>query len=111
MKNEHLGQFELMAMLAVLRRRNDAYGLEIQAELKKKTRREYAVGQIYTTLARLEERKLVTSRLGDQHSDRLGRPRRYFQVTNAGIEAINDTQHALRKLTSGLEPSFGIAGS
>ena len=106
-----LGQFELLSLLAVLQRGNDAYGLEIQAELKKKTRREYAVGQIYTTLARLEQRKLVTSRLGDQHSDRLGRPRRYFAVTSAGIQAINESQKALRKMTSGLKPAFGINGS
>jgi PadR family transcriptional regulator PadR len=109
--NYVLGQFELMAMLAVLQRGNDAYGLQIQAELKKKARREYAVGQIYTTLARLEERKLVESRLGDQHSDRLGRPRRYFTVTGAGIDAINDTHEALQKLTHGLKPAFGIPGS
>jgi DNA-binding PadR family transcriptional regulator len=110
-KDYLLGQFELMAMLAVLQRGNEAYGLQIQAELKQGIGREYAVGQIYTTLARLEERKFVKSRLGDQESDRLGRPRRYFTVTGAGIEAINDAQEALRKLTSGikaLKPAFDL---
>jgi len=110
MAPENLGQFELMAMLAVLQRRNHAYGLEIQAELKKKTSREYAVGQIYTTLARLQQRKLVESHLGDQQSDRLGRPRRYFTVTNAGVEAVKDTQQALQKLTVGLEQALGAEG-
>jgi DNA-binding PadR family transcriptional regulator len=114
-ENNHvLGQFELMAMLAVLQRGNDAYGLQVQGELKKKTGREYAVGQIYTTLARLEGRKLVKSRLGDQESDRLGRPRRYFTITGAGIDAINDTQEALLKLSSGikgLKPAFGFSWS
>jgi DNA-binding PadR family transcriptional regulator len=111
-KDYLLGQFELMAMLAVLKGGNEAYGLQIQAELKQGTGREYAVGQIYTTLARLEERKFVKSRLGDQESDRLGRPRRYFTVTGAGIQAIKDAQEALRKLTTGikgLKPALGYS--
>jgi PadR family transcriptional regulator PadR len=99
-----LGQFELKAMLAVMQRRNYAYGLEIQEELKEKTGREVAVGAIYTTLARLKARKLVDSRLGDRHSDRLGRPRRYFWVTAAGFQAINDAREEMRSLSSGLKP-------
>ena len=104
-----LGQLELKLLLTVLQCGNEAYGLQIQNELKDKTGREIAVGAIYTTLARLQERKLVASHEGDHNSDRLGRPRRYFTVTGAGIHAISEAEQELRSL--GLKPSFGTAGS
>jgi PadR family transcriptional regulator, regulatory protein PadR len=104
-----LGQLELKLLLAVLQCGNNAYGLQIQEELKDKTGKELVVGAIYTTMARLEERGFVESHLGDERSDRLGRPRRYFTVTGEGIRAIKSEQNELRRLTSGLKPSFGVA--
>jgi DNA-binding PadR family transcriptional regulator len=110
MKTCPLGNFELLAILAVLQRDNSAYGLEIQAELKKRLRREVTLGAIYTTLARLEQKKLVSSKLGDQQSDRLGRPRRYFAITAAGLRAVKESQDSIRKMVEGLNVSFGKGG-
>lgn len=90
-------------MLAVLQRGNDAYGLQVQEELRDTIGREITLGAIYTTLARLEEKKLVKSRLAAEQSDRLGRPRRYFHVTAAGIRSCRECQNALRKLSDGLQ--------
>ena len=101
MREDFLGQFELMTMLAVLQRGNDAYGLQVQDELKNTIGREVTLGAIHRTLARLQDKKLVKSRLADQQSDRLGRPRRYFQVTSSGIAACRNTQDALQKLARG----------
>jgi DNA-binding PadR family transcriptional regulator len=104
-----LGSLELKLLLAVFDCNNEAYGLQIQQKIKQETGRETAVGAIYTTLARLQDRKLVTSREGDHQSDRLGRPRRYFTVTGAGVRAIREAEAELRNL--GLKPNFGTAES
>lgn len=108
MKSKNLGQFEMLAMQAVLQRGNDAYGLQIQDELKKTVGREVTLGAIYTTLARLEEHKLVTSRLADSQSDRLGRPRRYFQITGAGMKSYDDSRDALQRIAFGLKPAHEL---
>src|ERR1039457_5405147 len=104
-----LGALELKLLLAVYDCNNEAYGLQIQQKIKQETGREIAVGAIYTTLARLQNRNLVISREGDHQSDRLGRPRRYLPVTGAGIRAISEAQQELWSL--GFKPSFGSAGS
>jgi PadR family transcriptional regulator PadR len=110
MKDQLLGTSELMMLLAILQRGNDAYGLQVQDELRATIGREVSLGAIYTTLDRLEDKKLVKSKLADQQSDRLGRPRRYFRVTNAGITACKSSQDALRKLAHGL-PSLRPEGA
>jgi len=98
-----LGEFEQIALLAILRVGEDAYGVTIRAEIKDKTGRDPSQGALYTTLDRLEEKRLVTSRLGDPTPQRGGRPKRYFKVTGAGVEAVARAQRSYRSLMEGLE--------
>jgi PadR family transcriptional regulator, regulatory protein PadR len=107
MRPSDLGQFELLVVLAVLRLDNSAYGLQVQAELRTRLGREVALGAIYTTLSRLERKKLVTSKIGDEQSDRMGRPRRYFAISAAGVRAAQESQEAIRKMAGGLKIAFG----
>jgi PadR family transcriptional regulator PadR len=104
----YLGQFELMTILAVLQHGNDAYGGEIQRCLMEQAGRSVTLGAIHRTLQRLEEQGIVNSRLSDGATDRVGRPRRYFTVTGAGIDAVNDFRDTLTCLTAGLNPAFGV---
>jgi hypothetical protein len=68
-----LGEFEQMVLLAVLRLRDDAYGVTIRAEIAKRTGREIARGALHTTLDRLEEKGCLRSRMGDPTPQRGGR--------------------------------------
>jgi DNA-binding PadR family transcriptional regulator len=97
-----LGEFEQIALLAIMRVGPQAYGVTIRAEIKDKTEREPAPGALYTTLDRLEEKGLVTSRLGDPSPQRGGRPKRYFEITAAGIEAVARAQRSYQSLLEGL---------
>ncbi len=98
-----LGEFEQIALLAILRVGGDAYGVTIRSEIKARTGREPAPGALYTTLDRLEEKGLVASRLGDPTPQRGGRPKRYFQVSPTGIEAVARAQRSYRSLMEGLQ--------
>jgi PadR family transcriptional regulator, regulatory protein PadR len=98
-----LGEFEQIALLAIMRAGPQAYGVTIRAEIKERTGRDPAPGALYTTLDRLEDKGLVTSRLGDPSPQRGGRPKRYFQVNAAGIEAVANAQRSYRRLLEGLE--------
>lgn len=97
-----LGEFEQVVLLAILRLGDRAYGVTIREEIRDCTDREPAPGALYTTLDRLEEKSLVTSRLGDPTPQRGGRAKRYFQVTAAGVEAVARAQRAYRRLLRGL---------
>src|SRR4029453_1211851 len=100
MSGDHLGRFEHLLLLAVLRLGNDeAYGMTIRRELAQHTGREVAVGAIYTALARLERRGLVQSRLGEPTAERGGKAKRYYRVLPAGKKALEKAQAALLGLT------------
>jgi DNA-binding PadR family transcriptional regulator len=60
-----LGEFEQITLLAVLRLGENAYGVTIAAEIETCTGRSASPGAIYTTLDRLESKRLVRSAVGD----------------------------------------------
>jgi DNA-binding PadR family transcriptional regulator len=97
-----LGEFEQVVLLAILRLAEGAYGVAIRREITKCTEREPAPGALYTTLDRLEEKSLVTSRYGDPTPERGGRAKRYFTVTARGVRAVARAQRAYRRLLKGL---------
>ena len=98
-----LGEFEQIVLLAVLRLHGQAYGVTIRAEIMECTGREPAPGALYTTLDRLEEKGLLTSRFGDPTPQRGGRAKRYFTVSTSGVKAVTHSQRCYHRLLEGLE--------
>jgi DNA-binding PadR family transcriptional regulator len=101
MKAAALGEFEQVVLLAILRLGKGAYGVTIGAEITACTGREPAPGALYTTLDRLEDKGLVSSRLGDSTPQRGGRAKRYFTVNSKGLAAITRAQQSYRRLLEG----------
>ena len=103
---DHLGDFEQLVMLAVLRLDADAYGTSIRDELKARAEREVSPGAIFTTLERLESRGLVTSRYGEPTPERGGRSKRYYKLSAEGRRSLARSLRAVRRLMQGLEPTL-----
>jgi PadR family transcriptional regulator PadR len=99
-----MGEFEQLVLLAILRRGNDAYGMEIREEIEARTGREVSYGAVYTTLDRLERKGFVSFRLGESTPERGGRARKYFGVESAGRDALRVTRHALAVMWEGVKP-------
>lgn len=102
-----LGEFEQMVLLAVLRLRDDAYGVAILREIEARTARRLSRGAVYVTLDRLETKGYLRSRFADPRPERGGRSRRYYRIEAAGIAALKHSGRALARLWSGLEPVLG----
>lgn len=102
-----LGEFELMVMLAVLHRKDDAYGVTIAEELEDRSGRATSRGALYVTLKRLEEKGLLTSELARPAEQRGGRRRRYYRATAEGVAAVSEARDAMRRMWSGLEQELG----
>jgi DNA-binding PadR family transcriptional regulator len=98
----YLTQTELMILLAILRLKNEAYGVPISTEIRARTGREVAAASVYAILERLEAGGLVTSALGEATATRGGRAKTYFRLTARGIAQVRETQHALQQLWRGL---------
>ena len=97
-----LGEFEQVVILAAMRLGDDAYAVTILNEIHECTGREPSVGALYTTIERLTEKGLLTSRMGDPTPERGGRAKRYIQVTPAAVRAVARAQRGFRRLTEGL---------
>jgi DNA-binding PadR family transcriptional regulator len=100
---DHLGEFEQIVLLAVVRLGPNAYGVPIRQEIEKRTKRSVTVGALYRTLDRLEEKGYVSSKFGDPTPERGGRSKRYFKVEPAALRALRASRTALDAMWEGLK--------
>jgi PadR family transcriptional regulator len=105
-KDTNLGEFEQLVLLALLRLGEDGYGVAVQREIQRRTRRRIAFGSVYAALARLEAKGLVASRLGDPTPERGGRRKRYFMILPAGRRAVERMVRAMRRMTQGIDAAW-----
>ena len=104
-----LGTFEEQVMLAVLRTRDEAYGMELCREIERVTGRKISPGAVYATLERLDAKGLVESaRVEREHSNRV------FTVTARGACALADSRAIRERLWRGVDleclPEEGARG-
>lgn len=107
MPKEVLGEFEHQVLLTVLRLGENTYSVPIVLELEERTGREVAPAAVYIALRRLEEHAFTTSELRNPPEDQVGRSRRYFTVTQKGIELLQESRRRFERLWDGLEPVIG----
>jgi DNA-binding PadR family transcriptional regulator len=102
MSDRFLTDFELMVILAVLRVRDDAYGVSIAREIEQTAGRSVTHAAVYLALDRLCRHGLVSARLGNPTAERGGRAKKLFSVTAAGLRAIRQTRRAFIALWKGV---------
>lgn len=107
MSRNTLGELEHQAMLALLRLGDNAYTAPIVEELEERTGRGTTVAAVYIVLRRLEEKGLVRSEMRDPGPEG-GRDRRYFSVTDEGLERLRAARSAYANLWDGLESVLGV---
>jgi PadR family transcriptional regulator PadR len=107
-ERQYPGVFEEIVLLAILRLRDDAYGMRIRQVVEEATGRATAIGAIYTTLDRLEQKGYIGSRPGEATPERGNRVKKYFEIKAAGVQALNEVRRARELLSGGLVPAGGV---
>ena len=102
----HLGEFELLLLLALLQARDEVYGVQIRSLIEERTGRTVSPGAVYTALDRLERRKLVSSRLGEPTPQRGGKRKRYYRIEPAGATLLRQSQQALARMVRGVNKAL-----
>ncbi len=97
-----LGELEHQVMLALLRLGDEAYTAPIAEELEERAGRRTTVAAVYIVLRRLEEKGLVVSTLREAGPEG-GRDRRYFEVTEEGMDRLRRARAAYASLWEGLD--------
>jgi PadR family transcriptional regulator PadR len=106
-QNGPLGEFEALVLMAILRLKQEAYGMRIHRELVEIAGRQCSFGALYTTLDRMENKGYVASRVGEATPERGGRAKKYFKITAAGSAALAQAYQATVSMARGLEPLLG----
>jgi PadR family transcriptional regulator PadR len=106
--SEHLGAFEQIVLLAIVRLGEGAYGVPIRHEIEKRTGRSVSVGALYSTLDRLEAKRLVHSWFADATPQRGGRSKRYFRLLPDGAQALARSKTMLDRMWQGVRVKGGF---
>jgi DNA-binding PadR family transcriptional regulator len=104
-KGGFLGEFEVYVMLSVSRLHADAYGISIRRDIEQRTGRDVAIGAVYATLGRLEDKGLVRHSVSAPLPMPGGRARKYFRLTVAGERALEHSTAMLTRMMAGFRPA------
>lgn len=91
MKGENLGELEELVLLTVGSLINEAYAVLILEEIKNSTNRNMDVTAIHSVLRRLEKKGFVSSEMGGASNERGGRRKRFFSLTKAGRNVLDES--------------------
>ena len=97
-----LTRAEEFLLLAVLKLGDNAYPVSIYDEIGQATGSSWTLGAIYFPLQRLEDKGLLTSFLGNPTSERGGKGRRYYRITDSGLEALAAARKAQDSMWRGV---------
>jgi len=83
-----LSRGEEIILLAVYKLQSNAYGVTIREQVNDDIGRYWTFGVIYKTLKKLKTKGYVEKIASDPVSERGGRTRYYYEITPAGISAL-----------------------
>ena len=99
-----LGELEEQVLLILLRLEGESYAVDVADQLAELTGRQVSAATTFMVMRRLEQRGLLTSRVGDPDPEWGGRPRRFYKVRpKAAIPLLRASRHARLTLWRGLE--------
>ena len=98
-----IGEFEQLVLLSLLRLGNGAYGAAIRRDIEERKTRDVGVGTLYMTLARLEDKRMICSYVGNPTHQRGGRRRKHYLMEELGQRALGRAYRTLQSMSEGLE--------
>jgi PadR family transcriptional regulator PadR len=101
-KKYQLGEFEEIVILTIGVLYKEAYGVAIKNEIETRLSRQVSMGAMHSALVRLEDKGYIKSFSGEETEERMGRPRRYFQITALGKKAIEYSKDTRNELWSAI---------
>jgi PadR family transcriptional regulator PadR len=101
-KRGYLGDLEEIVLLAVGRCEPEAYGMRIRQEITEQSGRNVAIGAVYASLERLEEKGYIRRTPPPKGARSDPRARRFFAVTADGARAAEETAALRDRLWRGL---------
>ena len=93
---------EETVLLAILRLKDDAYGVSIRKKISEITNKNMIYGTLYNTLDQLVKKGFVRKTEGEPVPERGGRRKIYYTITDPGFEVLQETREHHRSLWEGI---------
>jgi DNA-binding PadR family transcriptional regulator len=101
-----------MVLTAIVALGDRAYGVTIHAKVEELARpRRAALGAVYATLDRLEDKQLINSWLSAPTAERGGRSRRHYRLEPNGERALHEAAVMARRMYEIVERQSGAWGA
>ncbi len=98
MKGTNLGEFQEIVLLIILVLDDNAYGVSIREEIKKRMDRKISRGALHAALSRLEDKGYIQSSQGEATPVRGGRRKKYYTLTKYGVKALEKARELREQL-------------
>ena len=106
-KGQYLAEFEIYVMAATALLGAEAYGMTICRAIEHRAGRTVSIGAIYATLARLERKGYVTTKVSDPLPVPGGRARKHVTLTAVGDRALKHSTAMLAQMIPALAGKTG----
>ncbi len=100
-----LGELETLILLAILRL-GETYGVPVRDEIENRAGKRLTRGAVYTALARLEKKGYLDSTIGPPTPIRGGKSKRFYSLSDRGMEALRTSTRVIERMRAGLEALF-----
>ncbi|UCE40268.1 MAG: helix-turn-helix transcriptional regulator [Candidatus Aminicenantes bacterium] len=87
-----LSRIEEIILLSIWRLGDRAYGMAIREEVIRVTGKKWLLGAIYGPLGRLHKNGYVLTSRGEPTSERGGRSKVFYRLSQEGIKALREIQ-------------------
>ncbi len=94
---------EVLALTAALHLEDEAYGVTMRDEIRKRTGRSVSVGSLYKAIRRMEAQGWVRTVVGEPTAVRGGRAKKFVRVEAAGRRALLRSIQELESMLDGLD--------
>ena len=98
-----LSKAEEVALVAIWRLQDNAYGVTIKNQIESDTGKEYTYGTLYGFLRQLSSKGYVIKRLGEPTPEKGGRRKTYFDLTSEGKRVLKESVQFHRRLWKDLD--------
>ena len=99
---KELTKLEEVVMIAIVRLKDTAYGVNIKKEVHILTGKEYFYNTLYTTFDQLIRKGFITKHFGEAESKRGGKRKVYFQMTQDGRDALEEAFERQNRVWDGI---------
>ena len=101
-----LSRADEILLMAILRLKDNAYGVPIVKEVEKRTGKKLKLGGLWVSLDILAKKGLLKKSMGDPTPTRGGRSKIYYSLSPSGINALKRVNEFNRTLWKGIQETI-----